>query len=933
MKRFLYVIAAFVAVITFSCDTTESGLNESLPDGFTLTTNIEPEDAGSVEPSGGEFEIGSTVELEAIPAEGYIFDRWGGDLSGSENPGSITFDQNRTVTAYFIDGSYDLTIEVIGEGSVLEELLDSESGDEDVSASVQQEQDTLSDRIGEREQQQQFDIDADTNLDTTGRQIERGQEQPEIAQGQEQLEQQGQEGGFTQIQTQSVQLQNQSATVRLTAEPDSAWQFDRWEGDLSGNENPAEITIPAGESRSVTAVFVSDEAPELEITRQPGETVAGEAIEGPPSVRVQDHLDDPVEGIEVTVSLLDDMEFDGGTTTVESDGEGMAEFDDLVIQTSGSYTLRFTIEGDNNSKTSESFDVVAADAADVSVEVIEDTAAADGNEELEFLVTVEDAFENRIPNVEVTASDNGSDITYTGDGSSQQTDSSGQATFTATSTTDQENVTFTFTEQDNNNQATAQGSFEDTEGVIEIDIIGEGTVSESLISGTVTDTGYLLHSDVELTANPAEEWEFIRWEGDLTGDENPIMITVDEDKMVTAVFETVPLEDQFTLVDLTQYGLTNAVDINDHGDILGGDSYWNSNSSAIINIPLPGPAMKFNNNRQVISRHHYWDENAGVVEIDTLPYGGEGAHNFSHAYDINDDGYVVGEAESYIESPEGHTVEYDFYSMIWENGSGSPDTFGWFSTAHAISNNNQITGFWVESYHFYITDHLSSGFRDVGFYDGFDWGESYAINNNGQVVGSIQTTQSNGSNLLASSQSRTDGISHREKLLRITNTRGVFEYGHVIQMLRNSTISLQVNQHDVSFQGFNQHQMINEELLHRWSEEEQRQIIETSLASTDESRAFIWDEQNGIVSLGTLGGTWSTAFDINDHGQVVGYSDIGNGQYRAFYWDAGRGLIELPSNGGNSIARAINNQGQIVGVTTDQSGNDSPVMWELSFEP
>jgi hypothetical protein len=36
-------------------------------------------------------------------------------------------------------------------------------------------------------------------------------------------------------------------------------------------------------------------------------------------------------------------------------------------------------------------------------------------------------------------------------------------------------------------------------------------------------------------------------------------------------------------------------------------------------------------------------------------------------------------------------------------------------------------------------------------------------------------------------------------------------------------------------------------------------------------------------------------------------------------------MIELPSGDKNSIARAINNHGQIVGE------NDGPVMWEISL--
>lgn len=86
-----------------------------------------------------------------------------------------------------------------------------------------------------------------------------------------------------------------------------------------------------------------------------------------------------------------------------------------------------------------------------------------------------------------------------------------------------------------------------------------------------------------------------------------------------------------------------------------------------------------------------------------------------------------------------------------------------------------------------------------------------------------------------------------------------------------------------------------------------------------------------MQSLGTLGGDWSTAWDVNDHGQVVGYSSIGDGQSRAFIWDPVNGMIELLTLGGNSLARAINNRGEIVGYSYDENGRFHPVRWNVSY--
>ena len=68
-----------------------------------------------------------------------------------------------------------------------------------------------------------------------------------------------------------------------------------------------------------------------------------------------------------------------------------------------------------------------------------------------------------------------------------------------------------------------------------IEIEGEGTVAEKVIkAGAATD--YNSGTIVELTAEPSDEWEFVEWTGDITSTENPVEITIDKAKTVTAVF-------------------------------------------------------------------------------------------------------------------------------------------------------------------------------------------------------------------------------------------------------------------------------------------------------------------------------------------------------------------------------------------------------------
>jgi len=100
--------------------------------------------------------------------------------------------------------------------------------------------------------------------------------------------------------------------------------------------------------------------------------------------------------------------------------------------------------------------------------------------------------------------------------------------------------------------------------------------------------------------------------------------------------------------------------------------------------------------------------------------------------------------------------------------------------------------------------------------------------------------------------------------------------------------------------------------------------------------AFLW--QNGrLTDLGTLGGPSSEAKALNNAGQVVGISDLRDDPARptlrghAFLWEH-RKMHDLGAlvNGGFSYPYAINNGGQIVGFSeTARSASElHPVLWE-----
>ena len=82
--------------------------------GIVKVNDEEYTDEISVEP-------GTTLTLEAIANNGWQFDGWGGDLSSTNTPTSITMDGNKTVTATFTEVSatqFSLDIRISGTGTV-----------------------------------------------------------------------------------------------------------------------------------------------------------------------------------------------------------------------------------------------------------------------------------------------------------------------------------------------------------------------------------------------------------------------------------------------------------------------------------------------------------------------------------------------------------------------------------------------------------------------------------------------------------------------------------------------------------------------------------------------------------------------------------------------------------------------------------------------
>ena len=84
-----------------------------------------------------------------------------------------------------------------------------------------------------------------------------------------------------------------------------------------------------------------------------------------------------------------------------------------------------------------------------------------------------------------------------------------------------------------------------------------------------------------------------------------------------------------------------------------------------------------------------------------------------------------------------------------------------------------------------------------------------------------------------------------------------------------------------------------------------------------------------MMDLGTLSGSSSTAWMINMHGEIVGWSAVADGSHHAFFMTNGMSaqMMDLGTAGGtNSEAYCINSNRVVVGCAIMSNGSTEPIM-------
>lgn len=311
---------------------------------------------------------------------------------------------------------------------------------------------------------------------------------------------------------------------------------------------------------------------------------------------------------------------------------------------------------------------------------------------------------------------------------------------------------------------------------------------------------------------------------------------------------------------------------------------------------------------QTVKHHHY-----KLIDLGT--FGGPRNTVFvaedSYNPVLNNRGTVAGLADTSAPDPFPAFCFFDCFvshAFQWENGvttdlgalpGGASSASAW------ISANGLIAG-WSENG---LIDPLFPGFPeshavlwkhgeiiDLGTLDGGYESVANAVNSRGQVVGAAANAVPDLSPMSASNFGWT------------TETRAFLWQNGVM--------------HDLGTLGGPDAVAL---LINEWG-----QIVGDSYTSSVPSPycanigfplttgAFLW--QNGkMVGLGSLGGTCTFAFDLNNRGQVIGASTLaGDLAQHPFLWDRGV-LSDLGTLGGSSgNAIAINDAGEITGFANEQ---------------
>ena len=583
---------------------------------YTLTLIIEGNGTVNKNPNQTQYPPGTIVQLTAIPDIGWMFSHWSGDLTGNTNPTTITMNSNKIVYANFSQNEYTLTITIVGSGTVNKNPNQSTYHYGDIVTL------TAIANTGWGFSGWSGDLTGSTNPTTI------------TINGNKSVT-----ATFTQneyiltivIEGSGIVNKNPDQTtyqygtvVTLTAVPSNGWSFNHWSGDLTGNNNPENITM--NDNKTIIANFTINYYT-LTIN-----------IQGNGTVNKNPNQTTYPYGTIVTLTAIPETgwTFDhwSGDLTGNNNPENITMNSNKTIIanfTTNQYTLTINIEGNgtvnkNPNQTTYPYGTI------VTLTAIPETGWVFSNwsGDLTSNNNPENITMNNNKTVTATFTQNQYTLTINIQGNGTVNKNPNQTTYpygTIVTLTAIPETGWTFdhwsgdlsgnTNPNNitiNDNKTVIANFTTNQYTLTINIEGNGTVNKN-----PNQTTYSYGTAVELTAIPDNGWMFSHWSGDLTGGNNPENIIIDDNKTVTAHFSI----NEYILIiniygdgevikspDYATYPYGTIVELTAVPDTGWGFDHWSGDITGNEN-----PKEILINGHKIVNAHFIEDSISPILEI------------------------------------------------------------------------------------------------------------------------------------------------------------------------------------------------------------------------------------------------------------------------------------------------------------------------------
>jgi hypothetical protein len=285
------------AVLTMDSDKDITAVFEQEGDDglWTLTININPDGSGTVQDpnvrrtEGGDtvvikYNDGENATLDAIPNQGYAFDQWAGDLTGSDDPATLVMDSDKEVTAFFgedtdgdglVDNRYTLTVDVDPAGAGTVDYLQLPNNEYAVGVEIELTPEANAGYAfdywdGDLSGSSTPDVvkmDSDKSVTAVFGPDEDGDGEVDKWSLTINVEPEGAGEVNVSIVNPDDTTRRQDVTdlefrdgteIRIHAVANQGFIFEEWEGDVTGSSTPVDIVMDS--DKTVTAVFSPDES-------------------------------------------------------------------------------------------------------------------------------------------------------------------------------------------------------------------------------------------------------------------------------------------------------------------------------------------------------------------------------------------------------------------------------------------------------------------------------------------------------------------------------------------------------------------------------------------------------------------------------------------------------------------------------------------------